>query len=254
MFRSNKSFTFLSELDVQSPNGSYREYDLVVLPLYMEGSVRGESGGSRSSVYTVEHVASKMTLANIDIDAFGPDALEDLHIEETIDSLLNIHLQNELAGFALQCSIPKKLGQVNNLLERLYSLNIPVLLSCQHDSEALDSISLTHASGLIIENACILPNRERRDYFKAKRLRQIVARVSTEREQRVDFFLGFLDKWDRKPHPSVVRRAAKLAEHFGAVIEHGPKDANVLLEATNMCATRTLSGFEYLRRSETIEV
>ncbi|KAJ0136340.1 Uncharacterized protein HZ326_20640 [Fusarium oxysporum f. sp. albedinis] len=254
MFRSNKSFTFLSELDVQSPNGSYREYDLVVLPLYMGGSVRGESGGSHSSIYTVEHVASKMSLANIDIDAFGPDALEDLHIEKTIDFLLNIHLRNELAGFALQCSIPKKPGQVNYLLEQLYSLNIPVLLSCQHDSEALDSISFIHASGLIIENACILPNGDRRDYFKAKRLRQIVARVSTEREQRVDFFLGFLDKWDRKPRPSVVRRAAKLAEHFGAVIEHGPKDANVLLKATNMCATRTLSGFEYLRRSETIEL
>ncbi|KAH7239890.1 uncharacterized protein BKA55DRAFT_706140 [Fusarium redolens] len=254
MFRSNKSFTFLSELDVQSSNGSYREYDLVVLPLYMGGSVRGEPGDSHSSICTVEHVASKMSLANIDIDAFGPDALEDSHIEETIDFLLNIHLRNELAGFALQYSIPKKPGQVNYLLERLYSLNIPVLLSCQHDSEALDSISLTHASGLIIENACILPNGERRDYFKAKRLRQIVARVGTEREQRADFFLGFFDKWDRKPHPSVVRRAAKLAEHFGAVIEHGPKDTSVLLKVTNSCATQTLSGFEYLRRPEIIEL
>ncbi|KAK7432311.1 hypothetical protein QQZ08_001258 [Neonectria magnoliae] len=253
-FRPTKSFNFLSELDAVSVHRDSRSYDLVVLPLYMKGSVAGEDEDSRSSVCTSEKVVAKMTLASVDIDSFGSDALEESQIEATADFLADTYLRNSLAGFALQCSTAKKPEQMDGLLERLYRSRIPVLLSCDHDSEALDSISLTYASGLIVENALILPNGQRRDYFKAQRFRQIMARCHKEREERPEFFIGFLDRWERRPHPAVIRRAVKLAEHFGAVIEHGPADPSMKLNTPILSATQTLSGFEYLRRSETIQL
>ncbi|KAH6896747.1 hypothetical protein B0T10DRAFT_506131 [Thelonectria olida] len=252
-FRPTRSFTFLSESDALSIHRTTRSYDLVVLPLYMKGSVAGEDGDSRSSVGTMERVVAKMSLASVDIDSFGSDALEDYQIEETADFLAETCSRNGLNGLALQVSTAKKPEQMDALLERLYRSRISVLLSCNHDSKALDSISLTYASGLILENACILPNGERRDYFKAQRFRDIVSRCHREREERPNFFIGFLDRWEKQPHPATIRRAVKLAEHFGAVIEHGPLDPSLAKEPVTS-ATQTLSGFEYLRRSEIIQL
>ncbi|KAH8683480.1 hypothetical protein BGZ61DRAFT_590307 [Ilyonectria robusta] len=257
-FRPTKSFTFLSDTasSAMSVHRDSRAYDLVVLPLDMKGSVAGQDGDSRSSICTTnnEGVIAKMALASVDIDSFGSDALEPSQIEATADFLADTYLRNSLAGFALSCSNAKKPEQMDGLLERLYRSRIPVILSCEHDSEALDSVCLTYASGLIIENALILPNGERRDYFRARRFRHIIGRAHKEREERPDFFIGFLDRWARRPHPATIRRAVKLAEHFGAVIEHGPVDPNYMLKVPITSATQTLSGFEYLRRAETIEL
>lgn len=257
-FRPTKSFTFLSDTasSAMSVHRESRAYDLVVLPLDMKGSVAGQDGDSRSSICTTnnEGVIAKMALASVDIDSFGSDALEPSQIEATADFLADTYLRNSLAGFALSCSNAKKPEQMDGLLERLYRSRIPVILSCEHDSEALDSVCLTYASGLIVENALILPNGERRDYFRARRFRQIIGRAHKEREERPDFFIGFLDRWTRRPHPATIRRAVKLAEHFGAVIEHGPVDPNYMLKVPITSATQTLSGFEYLRRAETIQV
>lgn len=269
-FRPTKSFTFFSGSESSlSVHRNTRSYDLVVLPLYMKGNVAGEDGDSRSSVRSKEQVAAKMSLASVDIDSFGSDALDDSQIEETADFLAGTCSRNGLTGLALQVSTAKKPEQMDGLIERLYRSRIPVLLLCNHDSKALDSINLTYASGLIIENACILPNGERRDYFKAQRFREIVSRCHMEREERPNFFIGFLDRWVKAPHPATIRRAVKLAEHFGAVIEHGPISmSNLCLDFhtrltrpdASMCkepvvsATETLSGFEYIRRGETIGV
>lgn len=220
----------------------------------MGGNAAGEDGHSRSSVCTTEGVEAKMSLASVDISSFGSGALEDSQIDATVDFLANIYLHNNLDGFVLRCSKAKKPEQMDGLLERLYRSRISVLLSCDHDSDALDSISLAFASGLIVENALILSNGDRRDYFRAQRFRKIMGRCHMEREERPDFFIGFLDRWETPPHPAVVRRAVRLAEHFGAVIEHGPIDAKMNLKAPILSATQTLSGFEYLRRSETIQV
>ncbi|KAH6983617.1 hypothetical protein BKA56DRAFT_672274 [Ilyonectria sp. MPI-CAGE-AT-0026] len=253
-FRSTKSFTFVSDTESMSAHRECRSYDLVVLPLVMGGNAAGEDGHSRSSVCTTEGVEAKMSLASVDISSFGSGALEDSQIDATVDFLANIYLHNNLDGFVLRCSKAKKPEQMDGLLERLYRSRISVLLSCDHDSDALDSISLAFASGLIVENALILSNGDRRDYFRAQRFRKIMGRCHMEREERPDFFIGFLDRWETPPHPAVVRRAVRLAEHFGAVIEHGPIDAKMNLKAPILSATQTLSGFEYLRRSETIQL
>lgn len=171
--------------------------------------------------------------------------------------LVETEARHSLSGLALRCSTAKNPKQVDRLMERLYSDKVPVLILCQHDSDVLDSLSFEHASGVIIESACILPTGERRDYFISRRLRDTMARCAKEREERPDFFVGFLDLWEKRPHPSVIRRAVKLAEHFGAVIEHGPVSFGTELGLGNntvKSASESVGGFEYLRRSESTEV
>ncbi|KAH7009665.1 hypothetical protein EDB80DRAFT_776044 [Ilyonectria destructans] len=253
-FRPTKTFTILSESDAMSSKRSTRTYDFVVLPLSMNGSIAGEDGASRSSVGTSDTIVAKMRLANISIDSLGPDALDQSRIDGTCDFLNQTYMDNSLAGYALQVSAAEKPEQVDELLGRLHDARIPVLLSCCHDSEALDAISFTYVSGVIVENALILPNGEARDYFRAQRLRNIMARCHKEREERPSFFIGFLTRWEKRPHPATVRRAVKLAEHFAAVFDHSPLDHATSLKEPMPSPTETLSGFEYLRRAETIEL
>lgn len=226
-----------------------------MLPITITRAVDGRDGGeSRSSALTTTNTPAKLSLACVDVETLGSNALDDTEIASTAEFLAGIHVQNDLAGLALRCSKTKRPRQIHKLVKRLHQEQISVLILCSHDSETLDSISLEEASGLILENACILPDGERRDYFQAKQLRVAMARCMGIREEKPDFFVGFLELWDQKPHPSVIRRAVKLAEHFGAVLEHGPSTQSVDFGVSVRDAARTLSSFEYLRRSESTEV
>lgn len=229
-----------------------RSYDLVIIPVTMgdgPGDVAADSYSINSRRSVLNDVPAKMTLAHIRMEEFGH---EDSQLTEAAQSLALVQTLNDWAGFALECTSTGRTEQTNYLLACLASLDVPVILQCHHDSEAIDHVDLSLASGVIIENACILPNGQRRDYFKARRLRDTMARCSTQRDKRPDFFVGFLDRWATRPKPSVVRRAAKVAQHFDAVMEHGSStDAKAYpLES----ATKALSGFEFLRRAEMVEV
>ena len=219
----------------------------------MSGSVTGYSGDSRSSIRTAYTVPAEMRLGRVCVDDFGTDALES-YINITAGFLAQTQAENSLAGFALQCTVASKSARVNRLLSSLYALNVSVILQCHHDSDGIDTVDLSYAAGVIVENACILPNGQRRDYFKARRLRDLMARCSKEREKRPEFFVGFSDRWETRPKPSVVCRAVMVAEHFGAVMEHGPVHLMSELRSNVMSARQTLSGFQLLRRSEIIEV
>lgn len=82
-----------------------------------------------------------------------------------------------------------------------------------------------------------------------------MTRCSQEREERPEFFAGFIDRWETRPKASVIRRAVEIAEHFGAVIDHGPIEPSIDIKASALSnPMRTMSAFEYLRRSELIEV
>jgi len=213
------------------------------------GDVAADSYSINSRRSVLNDMPAKMTLAHIRMEEFGH---EDSQLTEAAQSLALVQTLNDWAGFALECTSTGRTEQTNYLLACLASLDVPVILQCHHDCEAIDHVDLSLASGVIIENACILPNGQRRDYFKARRLRDTMARCSVQRDKRPDFFVGFLDRWATRPKPSVVRRAAKVAQHFDAVMEHGSSiDAKAYpLES----AAKALSGFEYLRRAEMVEV
>ncbi|POR39127.1 Uncharacterized protein TPAR_00687 [Tolypocladium paradoxum] len=271
-FESTKSFRFYSATECQSDLGDLRQYDLSIFPLTATGRSSPQSGDvtcdssltvpqsiahdndTRASSMTGATIPTKMNLASVDLGTLGSAAFEDDVLHHTATFLADTCLQNGLAGLAVRSSTSLEPQQVERLIELLYLRDISVLLLCNHESEELDSISFEHASGIVIENATILRNGERRDYFQAKRLRSLMARCGKERETRPEFFIGFLELWHHRPHPSLIRRAVKLADHFGAVVEQGPVNPRMRSEAYSKDASRTLSGFEYLRRVDVTEL
>lgn len=239
----------------RSPEGDHHEdYGLLMLPITLSGDVTDSDDVSHSSKQASPSAGARMDLACVDLELLSTDALSESKISNTAARLANIHARSNLAGIALQCSSIREPHRLNDLLERLYMKSVPVLLLCGHDSETWASVSFSYIAGVIVENACILLNGQRRDYFRSRSLRQIMAHASEQRQERPEFFVGFLDLWVNRPHPAVIRRAVKLAEHFGAIIEHGPANPSVELANTVKSAAQTLSGFEYLRRTAVIEV
>ncbi|ODA83515.1 hypothetical protein RJ55_02029 [Drechmeria coniospora] len=274
-FESTKSFRIYSATESQSELGDARQYDLSIFPLTATGRSSSQSqyqGGfmsdsnlmgslsrtrgnsTRASSITAATIPNKMSMASVDLGTLGSAALEENALDHTANFLADSCLENSLAGLAVRSSTTIEPRQVERLLELLCRKDVSVLLICHHDSDELDAIRFEHASGLVIENATMLRNGERRDYFGAKRLRDLMGRCGQERERRPDFFVGFLELWHKRPHPSIIRRAVKLADHFGAVVEHGPVNPKLRIETCSDDATRTLSGFEYLRRGDLTEL
>ncbi|KAH6670982.1 glycosyl transferase [Plectosphaerella plurivora] len=254
-FRWTKSFRVFDPLDGADSSviDNSQTYDLVVFPLGMQ-EAPSLSGSARCSLASGVSMPAKMSLARVDVDSLGADAIDDTNLDNTADALWDACFNQNVAGLALRCSLNTKGKQLEKLLAALYTRRISSLLLCNHDWESLDKLDLQHASGLIIENACILPDGQRRDYFQSRRLRETMTRCTKEREERAEFFVGFLDQWNVRPHPSVVKRAVKLAEHFGAVFEHGPIDALRGLNTVHANASRTIGAFEYLRRAEVVDM
>ncbi|VBB79640.1 Putative Glycosyltransferase Family 4 [Podospora comata] len=160
------------------------------------------------------------------------------------------------AGVVISLSSPPTTTSDNNqdvvilhdLLTRLQEIDIPTLITLPHDSA--DSLPLSHVdlslvAGLIIQNACILPDGTRRDFFRSYPLRSLMSRVLGERSDRPWFFVGFWDRWDIRPSPAVVVRGEKLARHFEGVLAHGPNGGEM---------GRSVSGFEVLRKPETTDL
>lgn len=146
-----------------------------------------------------------------------------------------------------------RLALLDDLVARLYNRAVPVILSCHHDSSGIDLVDFGFAGGVIVENACILSDGSRRDYFRSARLRQIMTRCAEQRRERPGFLVGFHDVWEQRPSAAVVCRALKLARHFEAVYGHGPKQVGQDFHGVQDVA-QTISGFEFLRRPETCEV
>ncbi|KAK4223260.1 family 4 putative glycosyltransferase [Podospora fimiseda] len=140
---------------------------------------------------------------------------------------------------------------LNELLVSLNEQEVPVIINLHHDDEAtLEQVDLAMSSGLIVNNACILPDGQSRDYFRSYNLRKIMTRCAGERTKHPRFFVAFYDTWQIRPSPAVVCRAEKLARHFEAVFEHGPAISSL----TGEVIPKSVSGFEVLRKPETTEL
>lgn len=257
-FKSAKSFRIYEESDAISESGEQAEYDLLRLPLPIHHDETASDAGSRSSSMPAGQSRAKMNLACVELDSLDSDALGDAELANTAQRLSDIHDRTNLGGIALRYNTTRSPAQVIYLLEILYCKGVPALLLSGHDSDIWKHVNYSNVAGIIIENATILPNGQRRDYFQSHTLREIMARCSKEREGRPELFVGFLELWNDRPDPAVVRRSVKLAEHFGAVVEHGPvRTGGNGMATPDMAvksASQTLSGFEYLRRSALIEL
>jgi len=103
---------------------------------------------------------------------------------------------------------------IDELFWQLNKKGVPCLLNLHHDNEVFQHVNFSLVSGIIIDNACILPNGERRDYFRSRNLREMMAKCAGERLDRPGFFIGFHDVWDTQPSAAVVCRATRIASHL----------------------------------------
>ncbi|EJT52261.1 hypothetical protein A1Q1_05471 [Trichosporon asahii var. asahii CBS 2479] len=191
----------------------------------------------------------KMKLGAVDLEDLTDDALSLANLGDTVVDLLDRFVELELNGFALRVAPRSTAEEIDSLVDALHYRGVSSIVCIHEQHPALNELNLELPAGLIVENACILPSGEPRDFFQARPLRDLMADCARERQNRPEFFVGFLDQWENRPHPAVIRRAIKIAEHYGAVFEHRPR-----LLGSAPTSTRTIGGFEYLRRPEIVDL
>lgn len=179
----------------------------------------------------------------------GPHAPEDTG--ESTAYINKLRLQSGLDGIAITYSDGDSHSFANGILYGFQQQNVPVILIGEVESSFLDYIDMNLVSGIIVQNASVYPDGKRRDFFKSARLRDVVARCKRQRKTKPTFFLGFLELWDILPSAATLRRAYKLADFFGAVVDarhrlpsHGPD------EPRGMC----LSAFDWLKKAEIVHL
>ncbi|KAH0279928.1 glycosyltransferase family 4 protein, partial [Aureobasidium melanogenum] len=174
--------------------------------------------------------------------------LSDKSLESRAASINSLRLRQGLQGVVLSYSRDDSAGKINTLLIALKDLHVSVILKGDPDLDIVDSISFALIDGFMIQNACILPDGQRRDFFRAVQVRECIARCKRQMEHRPDFFMGFLEVWMIRPSAATLRRAFKLADFFGAVIQ---------VQAVSQNNTRiemSLSGFDWLKRPEIVNL
>lgn len=169
-------------------------------------------------------------------------------LESRAASINSLRLRQGLRGVVVSYSCDDSAEKINTLLIALRNLHVSVILRGDPDLEVVDSISFALIDGFMIQNACVLPDGQRRDFFRAVQMRECVARCKRQMKHRPEFFMGFLEVWMIRPSAATLRRAFKLADFFGAAIQ---------VQAISQNNTRiemSLSGFDWLKRPEIVHL
>ena len=235
-----KSFGFYAGSDVRTFLS--RNYGLHIVDTQRSSvsSMQGESEKSPNSLLAYVSTPDSQDPAGGKISA----------VLEELCSLKRLH---GFAGLALPATfMPPPL--FNALLGQLAESGLAVVLMAHPDEYALDDIDFGLVAGMIFLNACILRNGMRRDYFQALELREGLGRCDRQRKTRPSFFVGFLDLWGSRPSPAVIRRSHKFAKHHNAVLRIGPALGVADVDHNQPTGEIALSGFDWLKRQEIIEV
>ena len=183
-----------------------------------------------------KYIAGMTKFNDSDVDAKIADVRE----------LLNLH---SLDGMVIELEDSNSLHFVHSMLRKLRQVREPVLLMANADAKVLDGIDLSLSDGIVICNANVLPNGQRRDFFRASRVRDLAARAKRQRSYRPDFLFAFVELYDVQPSAATLRRAYKLADFFGALISARPR----IIDVSSLCPSQMpLSGFDWLKRSEMV--
>jgi hypothetical protein len=150
----------------------------------------------------------------------------------------------------IRCGQHDNFATVEKLLLELRQYDGPLVLRADADSHIWDSLNFNFVDGILLENACVLPSGEGRDFFRASRVRECAAQCKHQRNNRPGFFLGFIELWRICPSAATLRRAYKLADFFGANILAMPsedsRDNGVPLKE------KPLSAFDWLKKSDVV--
>lgn len=237
------------------------EHDLLIVALPYLGHVAAiddvDNGSFSETSSTIAGVPpSTYVLGLVDGQDLGADYESGSAVSVIVDYLFNVYSDKAVVGLVLDLDSLRDNGAelVPEIIIGLCELQVPVILKCHHDSRIWGAINMKFLAGIIIKNACVLEDGNRRDYFRSVALRDIMSKCADQRVERPTFFVGFLDHWHTRPSAAVVRRSQKLSDHFSAVLEHGPVPSATSSQGSSAKMPSSLSAFEYLRRSETSEL
>lgn len=237
------------------------EHDLLVIALpFLAAAAAIDDADQGSFSETSSTIAgvppSTPVLGLIDGQDLGIESVPDFSPSSTIDYLFNVYSDSAIVGLVLDVGLlgDRAATFIPQILIGLCELQVPVILKCHHDCKVLETVNLKFLSGLIIENAAIMEDGTRRDYFRSVALRDVMAKVAEQRLERPTFFVGFFDRWHIRPSAAVVRRSVKLADHFAAAFEHGQVVSPAESDGVPVKMPLSLSAFEYLRRPDISEL
>ena len=204
----------------------------------------------------VEHVVeastpsekSRRSLILGSVNLLGSDlALYDLSDAEALaQSISKQLLVKGCDGLVLRHNRGESTVRVSDLLRELRQRLIPIILQADADCQIWDDLDFRLIDGVILQNACVLSNGHRRDFFRASRVRTCAAQCKQEKSSRPGFFFGFLETWKTRPSAAVVRRAYMLGDFFGAVVQVRPEQVSDESEAVR---ETPISGFDWLKLS-----
>lgn len=235
-----KSFGFYAGLDVETFFS--RNYDLHILDT-QRSAISSIPDGSEKSA---NHLLAYVSTPEVEEPAGGK-------LLAILDELCSLKYLPGFSGLALPATFMAP-SFFNDLLGRLAELGLAVVLMVHPGESLLNDIDFRMVAGVVFLNACILRNGMRRDYFQALELREGLGRCDRQRKLRPSFFVGFLDLWDDRPSPAVVRRSHKYAKHHDAVIHIGPALGITNVAQNQPSGEVSLSGFDWLKRQDIIEV
>lgn len=171
-----------------------------------------------------------------------------------VDMVKEIHSCLERAspfsGILLTVSDFLDFDSWNLLCKHLKNLNLLVFLELMPPYLHLSGIDLGHSDGLIVRNAAVLPDGQRRDYFQAYELRDVLGRCARQKAQRPQFQTILYDPCDL-PSVPVLARAFKFARFHDALLTVCRKTETGFLD----CALdqEPLRAFDWLRRPDVLD-
>jgi hypothetical protein len=251
--KSMQSISLRSEDDSATTLTPSQNYDLVMIPLFAN-TVKDSQRMSTSRPASFSNSATARTFVGLfELQDLGTGVLSGQALCNAAIALNTRRVEKGCAGLVLHINnYDTCTAQITELLRELCQRQVGVVLMCDPEIEALQSINFGLLVGTIFKNACILDNGERRNFFQTIGLREMMGRCAEERLLRPGFFVKFLDLWSVQPTAAVARRARKLAGFFGASLEHGAKPDRGW--AALVKYPLSLSALDYLKRSEVVEV
>ncbi|CAG8910116.1 unnamed protein product [Penicillium egyptiacum] len=220
-----------------------QEWDVLIADPFQAGVAKAISRHERSQV-----------LGRVDLEKFLPPKPSALAVIEKIEELLASGFHDTAFSGVLLANWEDVLGPTarRKLLETISSLGLAVYLESEppHFLKDRKAVQSDAVSGLVIRNASIMPQGEKRDYFQMAELQATIKAFVSESCMR-DFVVMAWETVDDNVTVcnAIVRRSIQWCGFYSAITWIGPEAA--LRDADlNLTTLEPLPAFGWLKEAE----
>ncbi|KAF3023853.1 hypothetical protein E8E15_004983 [Penicillium rubens] len=220
-----------------------QEWDILVVDPFQTGVAKAISRHERSQV-----------IGRVDFGKFLPPKASALTVIEKIEELLAIGFNDTAFSGVLLANWEDVLRPTarRKLLETISSLGLAVYLESEppHFLKDRKAVQSDAVAGLVIRNASIMPQGEKRDYFQLAELQATIKAFVSESCMR-DFVVMAWETVDDNVTVSnaIVRRSIQWCGFYSAITWIGPEAA--LRDADlNVTTLEPLPAFGWLKEAE----